>query len=74
MFLTSPTLSYDVAAIIANVGCFNGFIDLIVKTFVMSCVCVCVCVGSLPDSLTDGVDEMKELEEQEMSILQDVLK
>lgn len=38
-----------------------------VKTFVM-------CAGSLPDSLTDGVDEMKELEEQEMSILQDVLK
>lgn len=35
---------------------------------------VCMCVGSLPDSLTDGVDEMKELEEQEMSILQDVLK
>uniref|UniRef100_H3C0M9 Cilia- and flagella-associated protein 36 n=1 Tax=Tetraodon nigroviridis TaxID=99883 RepID=H3C0M9_TETNG len=31
-------------------------------------------VGSLPDSLTDGVDEMKELEEQEMSILQEVLK
>ncbi|XP_056903056.1 cilia- and flagella-associated protein 36 isoform X1 [Takifugu flavidus] len=30
--------------------------------------------GSLPDSLTDGVDEMKELEEQEISILQDVLK
>lgn len=35
---------------------------------------VCVCVGALPECLTDGVDVMTTLQQQEMKILQEVLK
>lgn len=33
-----------------------------------------VFVGALPECLTDGVDVMTELQQQEMKILQEVLK
>lgn len=33
-----------------------------------------VCVGALPECLTDGVDVMTELQQQEMKILEEVLK
>lgn len=35
---------------------------------------VCVRVGALPECLTDGVDVMTTLQQQEMKILQEVLK
>lgn len=33
-----------------------------------------VCVGALPECLTDGADVMSELEQQELKILQEVLR
>lgn len=44
------------------------------------CLCVVMlqikspCKGALPECLTDGVDVMTELQQQEMKILEDVLK
>lgn len=44
----------------------------------MVCVCACAHVrallGALPDCLTDGEDVMTALQQQEMKILQEVLK
>lgn len=37
-------------------------------------VCFPCAVGALPECLTDGTDVMSELEQQEMQILQEVLK
>lgn len=39
----------------------------------VTCVCVCV-LGALPDCLTDGEDVMTTLQQQEMKILEEVLK
>lgn len=33
-----------------------------------------LCAGALPECLTDGMDVMTELQDQEMKILQEVLK
>lgn len=37
-------------------------------------VCVVCVSGGLPECLTDGADVMSELEQQEMKILQEVLR
>lgn len=38
------------------------------------CVSFLCTIGALPECLTDGTDVMSELEQQEMQILQEVLK
>lgn len=44
------------------------------KSFNLRSVCFPCATGALPECLTDGTDVMSELEQQEMKILQEVLR